>query len=151
MLGGADEAVPVGGDVFRRSADLRDDRGHLLGRDHLNGVPRTNLEVIGIALFARDVDADFAPDATLQIDFAPALEVLKVVVLLDLDDAIDQADLRQASQPVRLSALMTASSLGSFLRGPALAMEQTSIRIRASGGFSDPTAPLDGESEETEL
>src|SRR4029078_1076962 len=30
---------------------------------------------------------------------------------------------RQASQPVQLSALMTASSLGSFLRGPALAMD----------------------------
>jgi len=29
---------------------------------------------------------------------------------------------RQLSQPVQLSALMTASSLGSFLRGPAFAM-----------------------------
>src|SRR5271156_5455525 len=29
---------------------------------------------------------------------------------------------RQASQPVQLSALMTASSFGSFLRGPCLAI-----------------------------
>src|SRR5512145_2180245 len=42
---------------------------------------------------------------------------------------------RQASQPVQLSALITASSLGSFLRGPALAMERTFIGISASGGL----------------
>src|SRR6185295_14933198 len=33
---------------------------------------------------------------------------------------------RHASQPVQLSALMTASSLGSFLRGPALAIGDSS-------------------------
>lgn len=41
-----------------------------------------------------------------------------------------------ASQPVQLSAVITASSLGSFLRGPCLAMRDISVEEEAGGEFS---------------
>lgn len=92
MLRRADEAVPVGLDVFGRAANLRDDLGHLLSRHHLDGVPRAYRQIVGVGLFARDVNANFATHAPLQVDLAEALQVLKRVVLLDFDDAIDGTD-----------------------------------------------------------
>src|SRR5271163_3400307 len=48
---------------------------------------------------------------------------------------------RQDSQPVQLSALMTASSLGSFLRGPCLAIGHTSqAKTAAAPGTIRPAA-----------
>ncbi len=66
---------------------------HLFGGDHFDRVPGADLEIVGVGFLAGDVDADFAADAALQVDLAPALEVLEVVVLLDFVDAIDGADL----------------------------------------------------------
>ena len=68
--------------------------------------------------------------------FAPALEVLKVVVLLDLDDAIDQADLQTGLATGAVVGIDDGEFLGELLTRAGFAMEQTSIRIRASGGFA---------------
>ncbi len=39
------------------------------------------------------MNADFAAHATLDVDLTPALKVVELVVLLNLHDAIDRADL----------------------------------------------------------
>ena len=92
MLGRAHEPVPVLLDILRRTTDLGHDLGHLLGGHHLDGIPRADLEIVWIRLFSWNVHADFAADAAFDIDFAPTLEVVKVVVLLHLKNAVDRTD-----------------------------------------------------------
>jgi hypothetical protein len=45
------------------------------------------------------VDANFATDAAFQIDFAKTLQILELVVLLNLEDAIDRADFQAGLAP----------------------------------------------------
>src|SRR5262249_43562453 len=73
MLRCADEPIPVRMDVFRRAADLRHELSDLFRRYHFNRVPGTDLEIVGIRFFARNVDAHLAANTTLQIDLAPLL------------------------------------------------------------------------------
>jgi hypothetical protein len=93
MLGGSDQAIPIGLNVFWGAADLGHDLGDLLGGNHFNGIPGADFEIVGIRLFAWDVDANFATDTAFQIDFAEALQVVELIVLLHLEDAVDRADL----------------------------------------------------------
>ena len=92
VVGRTDQAVPVLLNVLWRPADLSHNVGHLLGGDHFDGIPRADLEIVWIRLFSWNVHADFAADAAFDIDFAPTLEVVKVVVLLHLKNAVDRTD-----------------------------------------------------------
>ena len=80
MLGGADEAVPVFVDVFGGAADLGDILGDFDGGDHFDGIPRADGEFVGVGLFARNVNADFATHATLQVNFAPRLHAFDATI-----------------------------------------------------------------------
>jgi len=73
LLGRAYQTIPVFLDVFRRSTYLRHNDCRILGGYHLDGVPGTDQELVGVAFLARYVDTHFATDATLQVDFAPLL------------------------------------------------------------------------------
>src|SRR5687768_14743715 len=70
VLRGADETVPVLLDVFWRAADLGDVLGDVLGRHHFDRVPRADGQLVRVRLLLRNVDADFAADAALQVDLA---------------------------------------------------------------------------------
>jgi hypothetical protein len=117
MLGGADEPVPVGLNILRRAADLGHDLGDLFSRDHFDGVPRANFEVVGVRFFARDMDANFATDATFQIDFAEALQVVELIVLLHLEDAVDRADLEAGFAPGAVVGVDDRQFLGKLFTG----------------------------------
>lgn len=92
MLSGTNESIPVGSDVFWWAADL----GHYLrsefDRNHLDGIPRANGELVGICFLLRNMDADFTTDAALDIDLAPRLISLHPVLHFLEVDAIDRAD-----------------------------------------------------------
>jgi len=47
---------------------------------------------------------------------------MEFIELLNLENAVDRADLEARLATGAVVALMTASSFGSFLRGPAFAM-----------------------------
>src|SRR6185369_12565464 len=59
---------------------------------HLDRVPGTNRELVGIGLFLRNVDTDFAADAALDIDLAPGLIAFHSVLHRDHRNAIDRTD-----------------------------------------------------------
>jgi hypothetical protein len=94
MLGCADESVPVGLDVLWRAADFGDVERHVFGGYHLDGVPGADGELVRIGLLARDVDADLAAHAALEIDLAPLLSALDDAAIdFEQINAIDRADL----------------------------------------------------------
>jgi len=92
MLGGADQAVPVFRDVLGRAADLGDDDGDSFCGNHFDRVPRADSQLVRIRLLLRDVYADLATDAALEVDFAPLLRALHDAAIDFFElDAIDRA------------------------------------------------------------
>src|SRR5438045_3054994 len=65
VLGSPDQAIPVGGDVFRWTADLSNDRRRQFGGNHLDGVPGANQQLVGVRLLAWDVNAYLAAHTAL--------------------------------------------------------------------------------------
>jgi len=115
MLRCADEAVPVFDNVFWRAADLSHELCDLLGGDHFDRVPRADGQLVRIRLFAGDMDTNFAPDAAFQVDLAEALQVVKGVVLLDLDDTVDGADLQAGFAAGAIVGIDDGKLFGEFL------------------------------------
>src|SRR3954451_12296339 len=95
MLSRPDKPIPVFNYVFRRSTNLGDRHGDILGRHHLDCVPRANRKLVRVRFLARDMDANLATHAAFEVDFAPLLGALhnSAVDLLKLD-AIDRAYLK---------------------------------------------------------
>ena len=94
MLCSADETIPIFLDVFRRPTNLRNNLRNLLGCHHFNGIPRTDFEFVRVRLFTGNVYAHFAAHAPFNVNLAPTLQVLKLVELLHLNDAINWTDLQ---------------------------------------------------------
>ena len=133
MLGRADQAVPVGLDVLRRAADLGDDLGHLLRsapfRSRPRGKPSARRGSSSCPECGRTLRSPrSAPDRsrTSSAGFGTG----RTAGLLKMQSTGQTS--RHASQPVQLSALMTANSLGSFLRGPSLAIYHEDAKIAGS-------------------
>ena len=59
----------------------------------------------------------FAADAPLDIDLAPALQVVELIVLLHLDDAVDRADLEAALAAGAVVGIDDREFLRQFLAG----------------------------------
>ena len=89
MLGSVDQPIPVGLDILWRSTHLGNGNRNFFGRYHFDGIPRADLEIVGIGLFAGDVDTNLTADAAFDVDLTPTLQVVELVVLLHLDDAVD--------------------------------------------------------------
>ena len=93
MLGGADQAVPVFLDVFRRTADLGHDLRHLLGRapfrSRPTGRPSDRRDRSSSAGYARTLRSRRNARCRSRTSSASCT---CLVVLLHLDDAVDRAD-----------------------------------------------------------
>ena len=76
MLSGSHKPIPVLLDIVGRTTHLSDRDGNFFGGHHINRVPWADLDVVGILFLARDMHADLAADAPLNVDFAPALQVV---------------------------------------------------------------------------
>jgi hypothetical protein len=59
----------------------------------------------------------FAADAPLDIDLAPALQIVKLIVLLHLDDAVDRADLEATLAAGAVVGIDDREFLRQFLAG----------------------------------
>ena len=136
-LGRNHQPVPIVQHILRRPPFGRDVLGHLDGRHHLDRVPRADRQFVGVGFFRGNMHADFAAHAPFHVDFAERLQDGDRLAR-NLDNAIDGQTSRHASQPVQLSALMTATSLGSFFRPPAL--RHLSRPFPNSGTRTDPRA-----------
>jgi len=120
MLRRSDQSVPIGVNVLRRPAYLSHNLGHLLGRHHFNGIPRAHLQIVRVRFLARYVYANFAAHAAFQIDFAKALEILKMVVLLNFQDAIDWANLQARLAAGAIIGIDYSQFLGQLFTGALL-------------------------------
>ncbi len=88
-----DEPVPVFDDVLRRAADLRYHLGSLFGGDHLDGIPRANRQLVRVRLFARDMHANLAANAGLDVDLAPLVRAEPNAAIKRLErDAVDRTN-----------------------------------------------------------
>ena len=114
MLSAADQAIPVLLDVFWRAADLRDGERELFGGNHLDRVPRADRQLVGVRLLLRNVDADFAPHAALEVDLAPRLIPLHTQMHLFEFDAIDGANLQARLAPGAVIGIDNGIFLGEF-------------------------------------
>ena len=93
MLCCPDEPVPVLANVIRRAADLSYHLSDVLGRNHFDGVPRANRQLVRIRFLLRDMNANLAADAAFDIDFAPGLSSFDAEITRIHGDAIDRANL----------------------------------------------------------
>ena len=135
--GGPHQSVPVVANVFRRAADLGDDLGHLLGGDHFDRIPGANGQVVGVRLFARDPYAHFAAHAcSMSISHQLCRLCIPGYCCTLMMQSTGQTS-RHASHPVQLSALITANSLGSFLRGPCLAINVEPLKTAGGTAAAD--------------
>ncbi len=92
MLRSPNQPIPVLANVFRRAADLGHDLCDLFGRHHFDRIPRANCQLVGIRFLLRDVYADFASDAALEVDFTPGLVAFDAVATLVKHDAVNGAN-----------------------------------------------------------
>lgn len=93
ILGRAHQTIPIVANVFRGTADLGHHLGGHFGGNHFDGVPGTNLQIVGIRFLAGNVDANFAADAALDVDLAPLVRALdNTAVDLQQANAVDRAD-----------------------------------------------------------
>ena len=122
MLGRIDKTIPIFLNVFWWPTHFGNSNSHFLGRYHLNCIPRADLEVIRIRFFTGNMYTNLTTNASLNIDFTPTLEVVELVVLLHFKNAINRADFETALAAGAVSALITASSFGSFFLGPCFAI-----------------------------
>ena len=122
VLSGINKTIPVLLNVLWRPAHFGDGNSDFFSRNHFNRVPRANLEVIGIRFFTWDVYTNLTTNTSFNIYFTPALEVMELVVLLHFKNAINRADFETALAAGAVSALITASSFGSFFLGPCFAI-----------------------------
>ncbi len=78
--------------VARRSAQVLHRLDQPRHGDHLDGIPGTDLQLIRIGFAAGRMDAVRAPDAAIQIDFAPGLNSPHALARLEQGDAVNRAD-----------------------------------------------------------
>lgn len=86
-----DDSLPIVADVVGRPPLVGDVLGHSNRRQHLDGVPRADGQFVGVRLFSRNVDTDFAANAAFDIDFAEGLQD-RDRLPRHLDDTVDRTD-----------------------------------------------------------
>ena len=117
MLSRSYQPVPIGGDIFRRAADLRDSLGGQLRRHHFNCIPRTDGQLVGVRLLLRNMDTNFTADAPLDVDLAPGLVPFQGVVHRDHRDAIDRADFKARLAACAIVGIDDRHLFGQLLSG----------------------------------
>ena len=120
LLRRVDEAIPIFLNIFRRSAHLRNGNSHLFGRNHLNRVPRTDFQIVRIRLFPRNMDTNFTANASFNVNFTPTLQVMKLVVLLHLKNAVDRTDFETALAASAVICIDYCQFLRKFFSGTLL-------------------------------
>ncbi len=76
MLSGTDQAVPILVNVLWRPTNLCNDLGDLLGRNHLDRVPRADEQFVRVRFLLGDVNADLTAHTPFEVDLAPGLVAL---------------------------------------------------------------------------
>src|SRR5262245_40313599 len=117
MLRRADQAVPVGLDIFRGAADLGHILGDVLGGDHFDRIPRADGELVRIRLLLGNVHTDLTADAPFDVDFAPGLAPLHGMLHFLEHYAVDRADLQTRLAAGAVVGVDDSHFLGQLLTG----------------------------------
>jgi len=94
---------------------LRNHLSNLLSRYHLDRVPRTDREFVGIRLLLRNVNADFAAHTSLEINLTPGLIPLHASTRFVQENAIDGANLQARFATSAVICVDYGEFLGHFL------------------------------------
>jgi len=103
ILSRAHQTVPIVPYVLGGPAHLGHDLSRPFRGNHLDGIPRAYLQIIGIRFFAGNMDANFAADAALEVDFAP--------LLISLDDPAINLEQHNAINGANLEAGFAARAI----------------------------------------
>ena len=120
MLRRVDEAIPIFLNIFRWPTHLRNGNSYFFCWNHLNRVPRTDLQVIGVGLFPGNMDANFTANAPFNVNFTPTLQVMKLVILLHFKNAVDRADFETTLAASAVVGINYCQFLRKFFSGALL-------------------------------
>jgi len=128
MLSGSDQAVPIGLDVVGRTADLGDDGGDQFRRYHFDGVPGADGQFVGIGLLLGNMHANFATDASFDVDLAPGLVSLDAVLHLFKRNTIDRTDFQARLATRAVVGIYDGNFFGKFLAGSLFGHRSVTFR-----------------------
>jgi hypothetical protein len=107
-------------DVLWWAANLGDDMSDFLSFHHLDGVPRADRQFVRVGLLLRNVDANFASNALLQVNLAPSLVAFDAMIERFELNTVDGAYFQTGFTSRAIVGVNYRQFLGDFLAGTFL-------------------------------